>query len=79
MNKTLFKRSKGLRTTVVLAAPESIVDIFFPARGRGCLIQFKGEQLQVQVCASHLYCIVWYFAVQLLNIIPFMESLIARS
>lgn len=43
---------------MVLTATESIVGIFSPARGRGCLTQFKDKWLQVQVCASHLYFIV---------------------
>lgn len=40
---------------MILAATESIAGIFSPARGRGCLAQFKDKWLQVQVCASHLY------------------------
>lgn len=43
---------------MILAAPESIVDVSSPARGRGCLIQFKDKWLHVQVCSSHLYFIV---------------------
>lgn len=37
---------------------ENIVDIFSPARGKGCSTQFKDKWLQEQVCASHLYFIV---------------------
>lgn len=43
---------------MVLAAAESIVDIFSPTRGRGCLTPFKDKWLQEQVCTSYLYFIV---------------------
>lgn len=58
---------------MVLTAADSIVGVFSPAEGRGCLTQLKDYNgLCVPICTSLL---VYCFVVQLLTVTPCISVL----